>query len=995
VPTTTERLRAALDQRYEVLDLVGEGGMAVVYLARDRKHDRRVALKVLRPELGAAIGAERFLREIEISAALRHPNILPLFDSGEAGGLLFYVMPYVEGESLRQRLARERQLPLEDALRITLEVADALAYAHSRGVIHRDIKPENVLLESGHAVVADFGVARAMADGGGSITGTGLAVGTPAYMSPEQASGDGVIDGRTDLYALACVLYELLAGEPPHTGPTPQAILARSLTTDVRPIRPVRSSVTPALDAVIRRALSPAAADRYATCHEFAEALRAAHAGTLPPPARLAPVRRARRLARAALMALALVAAALLGRQLLAPRGALASGALGIAVFPFRDTGGGAGEWTEALGDLLATALDGTPGVSVADPWSLWRSLRPDGAARALAPDPADAARLAQGAGARRFVLGSAVRTTGDTADRLDLTVRIYEVGSLQPAYTLTATGPVSALPALAQELAVGVVARVWQREGAPDVREVSGYATRSADALKAYLDARHALRAGQVDSAERAIDRAIALDSGFALALVEGVRIKSWARFMRGQPYAGLTPLVQRAARFRDSLSERNRLRVEASGALVRTEGITAMNAAGRILEIDSTDIEGWQLLAYAHQVYGWQYGARPADARAAAERAVLLAPDHLPALVSRAWLAAVGGDPDDVGRQIARLARADTGQPIVAGMLAGLRAATAAPEAFDSMAPRLGQRSLPEWIGVLRVLWATEPARAERLLASVRAAAPAGPAAAGAMGAQLQLWLAEGRIRAEDSVVASGALDGELLWMRRMIEFHLVAANLAGVGDSGVASRVADSLSAWFPADSAAAQLATRPVWRAGWIIGAHHATFGDTLVTRRWRAALDPLPRAGSTSEDWVGAIQADFDARLATRRGDLAAALGHARRAYRLWTIHTDNAFAGDPEPAMRLHLGILHLARGSADSAEAYLRSLVPPATWMGFLTARASFELGQLAERRDAAREAAQYYARALDLWDRGGEETRGWRERARAALARVTARAG
>jgi tRNA A-37 threonylcarbamoyl transferase component Bud32 len=997
VPSTIERLRSAVSERYEVLEQVGEGGMAVVYLARDRKHGRRVALKVLRPELAAAIGAERFLREIEIAAALRHPNILPLFDSGEAGGLLFYVMPYVEGESLRQRLSRERQLPLEDALRITVEVADALTYAHSLGVVHRDIKPENVLLESGHAVVADFGVARAIADGPGArLTETGLAIGTPEYMSPEQASGDRAIDGRTDLYSLGCVLYELLAGEPPHTGPTPQAILARSLTTDVRPLPPVRSSVTPALDEVVRRALAPAPADRYATCHEFVEALRATHTGTLPAPApSAAAAHLARRILRPILIVLALGVVALLARRVINPPGALAAGRLGIAVFPFRDTGGGAGEWTEALGDLLATTLDGTPGVSVADPWSLWRPLRAGSGDRAIAPDAGDAARLAGRAGARRFVLGSAFRTRDTTTDRLDVTLRIYEVGSPQPVHTLTLSGSVTALPALVQELAVAVIARVWQREQFPDVRELSGYTTRSAEALKAYLDARHALRGGMVDSAERAIDRAIALDSGFALALVEAARIKSWALFMRGQPYTGLLPLVDRAATFLDSLSERNRLRVEATRALVRTDGITAMNAARRIVEIDSTDLEGWHVLAYTHQVYGWQYGARAADLRAAAERAVTLAPDHLPSLVSRGWLAAVGGDPDDAARQIGRLARANSSQPIVVGMLAGLRATTATAAAFDSTAPRLGARPVTEWIAILRILRVSRPERAERLLASVRAAAPAGPAAATGTAALLQLWLAEGRIRAVDSVVQSGALDGALLWLRRLVEFHLVAANLAGVGDSAVAGRVVDSLAAWYLPDSAAAQLETRQVWRAGWAIGAHHATFGDTMLTRRWRAGLDPLPRAGSTSEDWVGALQADLDARLATRRGDLAAALEHARRAYRLWTIHTDNTFEGDPEPAMRLHLGVLHLARGETDSAETYLRSLVPPTTWMGFLTARASFELGQLAERRNAFAEAAQYYARALDLWDRGGDEIRDWRDRARAGLTRVTERAG
>src|SRR5881398_3244428 len=213
------RLQAALADRYTIERELGRGGMATVYLAQDRKHHRQVGIKVLKPELAAALGPERFLREIETAARLNHPHILPLHDSGEATGLLYYVMPYVEGETLRNRLDRAGQLPVAEAVQIVREVADALSHAHSHDVVHRDIKPENILLEAGHAVVADFGIARAItAAGGEQLTATGLAVGTPAYMSPEQAAGDSVLDGRSDVYALGCVLYEMLAGEPPFTG---------------------------------------------------------------------------------------------------------------------------------------------------------------------------------------------------------------------------------------------------------------------------------------------------------------------------------------------------------------------------------------------------------------------------------------------------------------------------------------------------------------------------------------------------------------------------------------------------------------------------------------------------------------------------------------------------------------------------------------------------------------------------------------------------------
>src|SRR5450759_5245215 len=268
------QLNSALTGRYEVEREIGAGGMATVYLARDLRHDRRVALKVLKPELGAVLGVERFLAEIKVTANLQHPNLLPLFDSGAADGLLFYVMPYVEGESLRARLDREKQLPVDDAVRIAVAVAGALDYAHRQGVIHRDLKPENILLHEGQPLVADFGIALAVSNAGGNrITQTGLSLGTPQYMSPEQATGDRAIDARTDIYSLGAVTYEMLTGEPPHTGSTSQAIIARVLTEKPRGIRASRPNVPAQVEGAVERALEKLPADRWATAKEFSEAL--------------------------------------------------------------------------------------------------------------------------------------------------------------------------------------------------------------------------------------------------------------------------------------------------------------------------------------------------------------------------------------------------------------------------------------------------------------------------------------------------------------------------------------------------------------------------------------------------------------------------------------------------------------------------------------------------------------------------------------------------
>ncbi len=281
-----DRLQVSLAGRYAIERELGRGGMATVYLAEDMKHRRPVAVKVLSPELAAGLGTDRFLREIQIAARLTHPHILPLHDSGEADGLAYYVMPYVEGVSLRGRLIRERPLPIEDALRITREVADALDYAHKRDVVHRDIKPENILFQTGHAVVSDFGIARAIDMAGkGRMTGTGIAIGTPGYMSPEQARGVDQVDGRSDVYSLGCVLFEMLAGDPPFPGWSAQAVLARQLLEPLPRLRTFRDTVPEWLEQAVTRALANAAVDRFAGAAELITALTKPSSVTVAEPA--------------------------------------------------------------------------------------------------------------------------------------------------------------------------------------------------------------------------------------------------------------------------------------------------------------------------------------------------------------------------------------------------------------------------------------------------------------------------------------------------------------------------------------------------------------------------------------------------------------------------------------------------------------------------------------------------------------------------------------
>ena len=385
-----QHLTEAIADRYAIVREIGVGGMATVYLARDLKHDRDVAIKVLKPELGAVLGVERFLAEIKVTANLQHPNLLPLFDSGEANGLLFYVMPYVDGESLRARLEREHQLPIDEAIRIAVAVADALSYAHDRGVIHRDLKPENILLQHGQPIVADFGIALAVSKAGGQrVTQTGLSLGTPQYMSPEQATGDRVIDARADIYSLGAITYEMLVGDPPHSGHNAQTIIAKLMTEEVRSLTVLRRSVPLAVDAAVRHALEKLAADRFSSAAQFAEALqrkgdvadpgRYSQAGSSPGATK--SIRRLRLVASVAI-ALAIVAAAGWG---VAARRHAESPATVRFVLNF------------ATGFRLGNAVQG------------------QGTELAISPDGATVAIVGSGAGLPQMIL---IRTLGDLQAR-------------------------------------------------------------------------------------------------------------------------------------------------------------------------------------------------------------------------------------------------------------------------------------------------------------------------------------------------------------------------------------------------------------------------------------------------------------------------------------------------------------------------------------------------------------------------------------------------
>jgi tRNA A-37 threonylcarbamoyl transferase component Bud32/tetratricopeptide (TPR) repeat protein len=509
-------LNRALADRYRIERELGAGGMATVYLAHDLKHDRHVAIKVLRPELAAALGHERFLREITTTASLRHPHILPLYDSGEADGFLFYAMPFVEGESLRGKLARERQLSVEEALRIAREVADALGYAHGRGVVHRDIKPENILLESGHAVVADFGIARAVsAADQSSLTQPGMAIGTPAYMSPEQAAGERDLDGRSDLYALGCVTYEMLAGQPPFTGPTVESLIHQHLAAAPRPVTEIRSAVPVVVADALQRALAKNPADRFQSLSDFTAALGAG--------GRSGEVRRPRRRAVGAVVAFA-VLALLIGAWmgLRNSRAEVAADADVIAVLPFRVGGDpGIAYLRESMLDLMQARLNGGSGARTVEPRTLLAAWR-----RAVGSEsedlPEDASRaLASTLGAGRVLLGSAVATPND----LTLNGSLLRVSDGKLLARESVSGSPDSVAALVNRLTSALLIRDAGETG----ERRAGLADAPLDALQDYLAGRKAYRRGDYFGAIDLYRRAFGRDSTFVDAAFGMVATNAW----------------------------------------------------------------------------------------------------------------------------------------------------------------------------------------------------------------------------------------------------------------------------------------------------------------------------------------------------------------------------------------------------------------------------------------------------------------------------------
>ena len=630
--------------------------MATVYLARDLKHERLVAVKLLRPELASGSGPERFLREIRLTAGLQHPHILPLLDSGTLGDgpggpCPYYVMPYVEGESLRQRLDREQQLPLEDALRITRSVASALGYAHARGVVHRDIKPENILLSGDQALVSDFGIARAVSMAGGDrLTETGLAVGTPQYMSPEQAAGEKSVGPRSDVYALGCVLYEMLAGEPPFTGRTAAALLARRMHDPPPRVRTVREAVPEGVERAIVRALALVPADHFATGAEFGEALSES------APARGSGEGGGGR-RRAAATTIVLLFALAMGSVLwLRARGpeVFPSASL-IAVLPFAPSGPDSA--LSRLGrDLVFTmsaALDGLGGIRVVDAHSVL--------AAAMEGDHSvtRGITLARRFGAGSFVHGSLVREGPGV--RLDF-VLLAADSTATPVARASVTGLPDSIAALTDSAARALLSQIWAR-GSPSTPSLDGaLKTRSVDALRAFLQGESELASGDWEGAATSYERAMAADPTFWLAYARHVYALNWSLSQAADS------VVRSLVAHRFELPDRERLTTESIVLWARDSIGLALQRAREASERYPSSWFGWLLYGDNLLHNGPLSGHPRAESRAAFERAIELNRDLIPGWEHLMLLALLDRDTSAAAKALQALTRLDAGPTLTA---------------------------------------------------------------------------------------------------------------------------------------------------------------------------------------------------------------------------------------------------------------------------------------------------------------------------------------
>jgi serine/threonine-protein kinase len=911
-----DRLRAALAGRYELESEIGHGGMAHVYRARDSRHGRDVAIKVLRPELAAALGVERFLREIHLGATLQHPHILPLLDSGSTDGFLYYVMPLVDGETLRERIRREKQLSLPETLRITGEVADALSYAHAHGVLHRDVKPANILLTEEHAVVADFGIAKALsAVDGESLTGTGIAIGTPEYMSPEQGTGEGDVDRRSDIYALGCVVYEMLSGQPPFTGRTVQGVLARHRQEPPPSLRIVRPALSPAVEQVVETALAKVPADRFGTARELSDALAAAASGPVTAAVGARP-----RLRRAAWFAAAL--AALAAAWMVAHGRPRSPDPNKVMVFPLLDRGAdlpsSAGE---DVAIMIGSALEHTEPLKWIDGWT-WLEPGERADLRLLSAETARARALAQGA--RYYIDGSIVRG----ADSATVVLRLHDARGDSVVTQRSQSGPPGGHSPLAQlglRAAVGLLPALVEPDRASAGATLAAFADREPAAIANWLQGEREYRRSQFVASLQYFRRAVEADSLLAIASLRGAEAASWAERWDEAP-----ALVRLALRHRELLPLRYQDFATGLRAYYDGEADSALAYFASALAADSSWSEAWMASAEAYNhLLPRAPGALDSLAEAAFEAARRSDSTFTPPLFHLSEMSlrrgAVARAAELAGKFLA--ASPDSFYARQLGIMLGCARGTAGLAAWNALLPDHAREAL-EAARALSVAAAYPACAADGFRGVLRATAVPPNLRYGAVIGLQSVLIAQGRpeaaIAALDSAIATGIPAAKGL-------FVLDAAAGAPT-ESGAAAAIAELAGRY---DSMSGP---RLWYHTAW---AYHQRRADRLD--EIRTALSAVAeRTGARSDRLLVEIASGY---LALLRGDTTAAIrGFAGLSpvaapsdltWGLWESLGD----------VRLTLARLLLARGRAREAYDIARGFDNPQTPVYLLYLPASLEI--------------------------------------------------
>jgi tetratricopeptide (TPR) repeat protein/tRNA A-37 threonylcarbamoyl transferase component Bud32 len=917
-----ERITAALADRYRIERELGSGGMATVYLAQDLKHERQVAVKVLRPELAAALGSDRFLREIKIAANLNHPHIMTLHDSGEADGFLYYVMPYVDGESLRDRLNREKQLPIEDALEVAKEIADALGHAHSLGFVHRDIKPENILFEAGHAVVSDFGIARAVTEASDErLTDTGLAMGTPAYMSPEQGAGEPDVDGRSDIYSLACVLYEMLGGDPPYTGSTPQALLARKLTDPVPSLQVVRETVPEEIEHVVIKALAKTPSDRFPTAAKFVEALEGGERAS----ARQAPLpQRRRRIAGwiagwiggAVGLLVILGGIALLGRS-----SGVAFTERDWIIIADLDNQTDEELFDRSLNTALTIAIEQSKYVNVVPRTRVEEALGRMGREEAAVLDEALAREVALREGAKAVVAFAISRV--DTTYLISAQILAPETGVTVGSETVRAEGQAAVLPAL-DGLARTI--RTTLGETLDDIAQravpLPLATTSSLQALKRFAEGRDAWREGRYVEARELWRSAIEIDSNFAWA---HARLGTALTFMGQGPQGESHFRV--AEELLDRVTQREQLWIRQLIAGYRGNRGEAANLTRMFLREYPDDRDAWFSLG-RHL----QYLARRREALEAYQQSIAIDSFYQNAYVNSGQLYYQVGQPENARRSFEK--------------------------AFELEPDDLTRASgdINRMYGfVLVMLGDTANARVTfgKMLSGGAAQQGNGLRSLGFLEMYRGKYSAGIRYLNE-AILANRA--GVLKLSEYINRLHLATAFSARGMDDSVDVQLRE-------ADVLAEQISISTGWLK--VLAQHHVRRGELERTQH---VLDQMiARSPPNSPQYERSAIAWIQGEIALAQREFGTAIDRLELARRLW-----------PSNLYREALALCYLRSGQLEQAATVFEEITHD--WdLGTVNQQpwilAHYWLGRVHEEQGNVAEAAEYYQRLLDLWSDGDDD--------------------